>query len=129
MKKTLLSVSIIVLFITGFGAGVYAAEKGWLNFEGEQQAEDTKGNIESIMDIMDNLNDGKINAEEAQKELEKEIKKKQDRIDELEAQADDNKDSKEHIKHLEKELERANKAVNKVFEKSEKELENAKKYE
>ena len=78
-RKLTVGLTISLVIALSFVAGVFAAEN-WLNFEGEQQAEDTKDNIESIMDIMDNLNDGKISAESAKKELEKDMNIKFDEL-------------------------------------------------
>lgn len=51
-------------------AGAYANEKGWFNFTGQEQADESESHIDEIMQILRNTHDGKISAENALSELE-----------------------------------------------------------
>ena len=72
MKKIKLPVAIIgtlLLLSLIFGAGVYASQ--WLSFTGDNQVEQSKNDVNEIMEILRNVNDDKLTAEQALAELQK----------------------------------------------------------
>ena len=72
MKKIKLPVAIIgslLLLSLVFGAGVYASQ--WLSFTGDNQIEQSKNDVDEIMEILRNVNDDKLTAEQALAELQK----------------------------------------------------------
>lgn len=78
MKKVLIAFGSIVLAALLFIGGVYANEKGWLNFTGDSQIEQAGNDVEEIMDILRQVNEGKISAEEAKVQLEKRVEELED---------------------------------------------------
>lgn len=143
MKKTTLTITIVLTILLTFGTGVYAAK--WLNFEGDNQVTETSAHIDEILDILERVNADKITAEEALEELENSnderyqdlinkidelhqvISEKDRIIIELQEELQQAKSDKQYIKHLESELKRANKKVEQLHDKSSKALEQAKK--
>lgn len=75
MKKLFKITSLVLaglLFVSLiFGAGVYAANKDWLDFTGSQKIETSKSDIDKIMKILEDTHDGKLSAEKALAELDK----------------------------------------------------------
>ena len=72
MKKIKLPVAVIgclLLLSLVFGAGVYASQ--WLSFTGDNQVEQSKNDVNEIMEILRNVNDDKLTAEQALAELQK----------------------------------------------------------
>ena len=72
MKKIKLPVAIIgslLLLSLVFGAGVYASQ--WLSFTGDNQIEQSENDVDEIMEILRNVNDDKLTAEQALAELQK----------------------------------------------------------
>ena len=143
MKKTTLTITVVLTILLAFGTGVYAAK--WLNFEGDNQVVETSAHIDEILDILERVNADKITAEEALEELENSNNERyQDLIDkidelhqvigekdriivELQEELQQAESDKQYIKHLENELKRANKKVEQLNGKSSKALEQAKK--
>lgn len=132
MKKLLATIALIVLLSSTFATGVYASNN-WLNFEGEDKAETTQDNIEEILNILENVHDGKISAEDALKDIRKKEKELKDKIakseNDLKNAESTKKENEDELKHLRKELETANKVVGKTYEESQKALKKAKEYE
>lgn len=75
MKKALTVLTGIIIALALFAGGVYASQ--WLNFTGDEQLEQSENNVDEIMEILRNVHDGKMSAEQAVGEL-------QQRVDELE---------------------------------------------
>ena len=72
MKKIKLPVAIIgslLLLSLVFGAGVYASQ--WLSFTGDEQVEQSKNDVDEIMQILRDVNADKLTAEQALAELQK----------------------------------------------------------
>ena len=72
MKKIKLPVAVIgclLLLSLVFGAGVYASQ--WLSFTGDNKVEQSKNDVNEIMEILRNVNDDKLTAEQALAELQK----------------------------------------------------------
>ena len=72
MKKIKLPAAIIgglLLLSLVFGAGVYASQ--WLSFTGDNQIEQSENDVNEIMEILRKVNDDKLTAEQALKELQK----------------------------------------------------------
>lgn len=93
MKKIKLPVAIIgslLLLSLVFGAGVYASQ--WLSFTGDNQIEQSESDVDEIMEILRDVNNDKLTAEQALAELQKlnpsglaeENKKLREQIEQLE---------------------------------------------
>lgn len=87
MKKLITITAVTLGVLLAFGTGVYAANN-WMNFEGEENVNQTSSDIDEIMDILEQLNKDKISAEEALEQLEDEYDGKNyedlvNKIDEL----------------------------------------------
>ncbi|MDN6193657.1 MAG: hypothetical protein L0I88_01310 [Alkalibacterium sp.] len=121
MKKLTLTIASLIAAALIFTGGVYASQ--WLNFTGDEQIEQSDSNVEEIMQILRNVNEGKITAEEANAQLEdriaeledmnpsglaKQNKELREQVKQLEAQVGE---SSEYVTHLEEELQRANESV------------------
>src|SRR5699024_4805852 len=66
MKKIKLPVAIIgtlLLLSLVFGAGVYASQ--WLSFTGDNQIEQSENDVDEIMQILRDVNQDKLSAEDA----------------------------------------------------------------
>src|SRR5699024_12609784 len=63
------ALSVIILLTLVFGAGVYASQ--WLSFTGDNKVEQSKNDVNEIMEILRNVNDDKLTAEQALAELQK----------------------------------------------------------
>ena len=63
------ALSVIILLTLVFGAGVYASQ--WLSFTGDNQIEQSENDVDEIMQILRNVNDDKLTAEQALAELQK----------------------------------------------------------
>lgn len=130
MKKILLGLGSIALALAIFTGGVYASQ--WLNFTGDEQITQSDKHVDEIMDILRQVNNDKLTAEDALAELKemnppglvKQIKELEDLVAQLEGtielrdneivgleEALSNAGDPEYIAHLEAELERANNAV------------------
>ena len=72
MKKIKLPVAIVgglLLLSLVFGAGVYASQ--WLSFTGDNQIEQSESDVDEIMEILRDVNNDKLTAEQALAELQK----------------------------------------------------------
>ena len=72
MKKIKLPVAVIgclLLLSLVFGAGVYASQ--WLSFTGDNKVEQSKNDVNEIMEILRDVNADKLTAEQALAELQK----------------------------------------------------------
>lgn len=126
MKKLLTGVLIAALIIGAFATGAYASSKGWLTFTGDAKVEQSKSDVDEIMNILRQVHEDKLTAEEALAELEALnppglVKK----IKELETE---NAELGEYIAHLESELTRANGKVDELSDKTSDALEEARNY-
>lgn len=121
MKKLTLTIASLIAAVLIFTGGVYASQ--WLIFTGDEQIEQSDSNVEEIMQILRNVNEGKITAEEANAQLEARISELEDmnpsglakqnkelrqQVADLEAQVGEHN---EYVEHLETELQRANESV------------------
>lgn len=70
------ALSVIILLTLVFGAGVYASQ--WLSFTGDNQIEQSESDVDEIMQILRNVNDGKITAEDAVVKLEARVQELED---------------------------------------------------
>ena len=77
MKKILLTVTGFIAVAMLFSGVGYAAAT-WLNFEGEEDIQQSEDNIDKILDILKEVSEGKITAENAIPALEKRIKDLED---------------------------------------------------
>lgn len=68
-KKIGITLAAVVLVMTVFGAGAYAAST-WMSFTGDDKVDKTTDNIDEIMDILRQVNEDKMTAEEALTKLE-----------------------------------------------------------
>ena len=130
MKRILIGITTFIGALLIFTGGVYASQ--WLNFTGDEQITQSDDHLDEIMDILRQVNDDKLTAEDALAELEamnppglvKQIKELEDLVAQLEGtielrdneivgleEALSNAGDPEYISHLEEELMRANNAV------------------
>lgn len=101
MKKLLLTLTATLVALALFATGAFAAVK-WMEYTGEDNIEQASNNVDEIMDILREVNEGKLSAEEAQAQLKK-------RVDELESMnpsglAKQNKELREQVKALESQV-------------------------
>ena len=147
MKKILIGLGSIALALTIFAGGVYANEQGWLSFTGDEQIAESENHLDEIMNILRQVSEGKITAEQGletaneriaeledmnpsglakqNKELRDEIDTLETTISKLEAYVEDNSD---YIIHLESELERANDLVDSHHDETTKAVQEARTY-
>lgn len=78
MKKILLTITGFIAALLLFTGGAYAANQGWLNFTGDDEIEQSQNNVDEIMKILRNVNDGKITAEDAVVKLEARVQELED---------------------------------------------------
>ena len=109
MKKILIGLGSIALALAIFAGGAYAANQGWLNFTGDDDIEQSQTNVDEIMEILRNVNDGKITAEDAVVKLEA-------RVQELEDMnpsglAKQNKELRERVAQLEDDIAAKNQEI------------------
>lgn len=141
-----MGMGIIVLSLSMFVGGVYAAQNGWLNFTGEKKASDTKNNINEILDILNDVGserdnaEGKVeNLENAKDKIEKELNdltsehetkvdELENEIDRLEKELENNQSNNAEIEHLKKELKKANNITENVYNESDSAVKNARQY-
>lgn len=102
---------------------MYANEKGWLKFDSDETLTQVNNDIETIMNILRQVNEGKISAEQALAELEELnppglVKQIKELKEEIEQHKQDNAvlttdlaQANDYISHLESELTEANNAV------------------
>lgn len=130
MKRILIGITTFIGALLIFTGGVYASQ--WLNFTGDEQITQSDDHLDEIMDILRQVNDDKLTAEDALAELEamnppglvEKIKELEDLVAQLEGtielreneiigleEALSNAGDPEYITHLEEELTRANNAV------------------
>src|SRR5699024_1450190 len=57
------ALSVIILLTLVFGAGVYASQ--WLSFTGDNQIEQSENDVDEIMQILRDVNQDKLSAEDA----------------------------------------------------------------
>lgn len=135
MKKLTLTIASLIAAAFIFAGGVYAAQ--WLSFTGDEQIEQSDNNVDEIMQILRNVNEGKITAEEANAQLEariseledmnpsglaKQNKELREQISALEEQIAGHD---EYVTHLEEELQRANESVQSHSDKTQQAVEEA----
>lgn len=140
MKKKISALILAVaISLTAFGAGVYASQNGWLNFTGVEVVDQSKSDVDKIMDILRQVNDKKITAEQAVKKLQEEIdeagdtpkglaKQNKELREEVKALKEMGKYQTDYINHLEKEVTKANNKADEIGSKTHKALEEAKTY-
>ena len=102
---------------------MYANEKGWLKFDSDETLTQVNNDIETIMNILRQVNEGKISAEQALADLEELnppglVKQIKELKEEIEQHKQDNAvlttdiaQANDYISHLESELTEANNAV------------------
>lgn len=110
MNKILLGLGSIALALAIFTGGVYASQ--WLNFTGDEQIAQSDDHLDEIMDILRQVNDGKISAEEGLETANK-------RIAELEDMnpsglAKQNKELREQVAQLEDDIAAKNQAYDQL---------------
>lgn len=151
-KRTAIISTALITAIIMFGTGVYAANNGWLTFEGD--VEKSENHVDEIMVILRQVNDDKISAEEALAELEdmnpealiEKVEELHGRINELHtvivekdteiirlqgelADAQNNAEGdSEYIAHLEAELTTANDKVDGINTKTQSAVDEARTY-
>ena len=108
MKKLLITLTGIMTALIIFSTGAFAAVT-WMNYTGTEQVEQSNNDIDEIMDILRNVHEGKLSAEEAVTQL-------QARVDELEGMnpsglAKQNKELREQVANLEEQLGAGNEYV------------------
>ena|SRR5699024_900043 len=116
MKKLLITTATVVTAVLMFSAGVYASD--YIKFTGEDKLDESNDKVGEIIDILEKVADGKVDAE-------KSLAEAIERIEELENKGSSNKDLEKEIKRLEKEVEKANKKVGKHSEDIDKSLDKA----
>jgi len=67
---------------------VYANEQGWLNFTGDDEIKQPQTNVNEIMDILRQVNEGKITAEEGVAQLTSEVNSLEGQVGSLEGQVE-----------------------------------------
>lgn len=107
MKKIIIGSSIVVATILIFSVGVYAAE--YLKFTGDEELEESNESVNEIMDILRDVNDGKLDAETSLDEALERLEKLEDMNPP--GLAKENKRLREENKRLEDEIKRANTKV------------------
>lgn len=125
-KKVIGFITVIVLVLGAFATGVYAAKTDWLSFTGDNKVTESSNHVDEIMEILRQVNEDKLTAEQALAELEalnppglvRQIKELKEEIAELD----------EYIAHLESELTRANDKVSDHNDKTKEALDEAKGY-
>src|SRR5699024_4373471 len=101
-KKVIGFITVIVLVLGAFATGVYAAKTDWPSFTGDKKVTESSNHVDEIMEILRQVNEDKLTAEQALAELEalnppglvSQIKELKEEISEL----------NEYIAHLESEL-------------------------
>ncbi|PAV30287.1 hypothetical protein CIL05_07405 [Virgibacillus profundi] len=136
IKRIIITLATILLLSGVFAVGAYASAT-WLSFEGDEKVSNTESNIDEIMDILRQVNEDKLSAEEALEELEdmnppglvEQIKELEEQIevlkDEKQVLVDENEALNEYVEHLETELTRANEKVDGLSGRSEDAVEEA----
>lgn len=127
MKKKLITIGVaLLLLIGGFAIGTQAST--WLTYTGD--GEQIESDVDEIMDILRQVNEDKLTAEEALAELEamnppglvKKIKKLEEEIEQLKSEnanlATTNAALEAEISHLEAELKKANEEVDNISNKT-----------
>ena len=69
MKKLLLTLTGIIAAAFIFAGGVFASQ--WLSFTGDNTIQQSQNDVDEIMEILRNVNDDKLTAEQALAELQK----------------------------------------------------------
>jgi len=123
-KKLLITVSIVIGAIFFAGVGAYASE--FLRYEGEETLETASDNVDEILDLLENVADGKKDAEESLAEAVERIKELENEVENGGDYRDEIKRLEKEIDNLEKEVKRANKASEKHGKDVDKALEKAK---
>src|SRR5690625_7829448 len=77
-KKLLITVSIVIGAIFFAGVGAYASE--FLRYEGEETLETASDNVDEILDLLENVADGKKDAEESLAEAVEGIKELENEV-------------------------------------------------
>ncbi|GGK03764.1 hypothetical protein GCM10007063_27650 [Lentibacillus kapialis] len=128
MKKVIITVVAAGVLVLAFTSGAMASD--WLKFNGDDDIEQSKSNVDEIMDILDQVHQDKMSAKEALEEIQDKYEDVD--VDELEERIDnlkeENDDQSEYISHLEDEVERANKKAGNMKDKTSNALEEAQDY-
>lgn len=139
MKKLLITLTASLAALLIFAGGAFAAVT-WMNYTGTEQMEQSNNDIDEIMDILRDVHEGKLSAEEAVTQfqarvdeledmnpsgLAKQNKELREQVDNLEAQLGE---GNEYVEHLEAELSKANAQAEQHMNKTNAAVEEARQY-